>query len=73
MPDDEGVPVYTLFRGSEAEPPMRLDVRDGTIILTADRGDESCAVVRMTPHRAHAIGQRLIEMAAGVVKTESRG
>lgn len=66
-------PVYTLFKGTAEENPMRLSVDDVArmIALTEDRGSElGCAVILMTPHRAKAIGERLIEMAAGLVQIE---
>ena len=66
-------PVYTLFKGTQEERPMRLTVDDKTrtVALMEHRNeDEETVVIRMTPHRARAVGERLIEMADGLVKAE---
>lgn len=69
------MPVYTLFRGTDTERPMRLQFHEHSrlIVLSEDFGPETgCISVTMTPHRAHAVGERLIAMAAGAIKTESK-
>ncbi len=64
--------VYTLLRGTDIEPPMRLEIRDGMIVFTEDRGsDDGMTIIRMTPHRARAVGERLMAMADGIVAAEN--
>lgn len=71
----ESRPVYTLFRGNDAEPPMRLSVDEWSrlISLSEDHGSETgCTIIKMTPHRAKAIGECLVAMADGLVKAETK-
>lgn len=68
---DASRPVFTRFVATDTENRMTLYVDDKrrTIKLVEDT-DEGQITTTMTPHRARAIGERLIEMADGLVKAE---
>jgi hypothetical protein len=66
--------VFTRFASTADERAMRLSVDDKArqIALVEEHHEQFEVVILMTPHRARAIGERLIAMADGVVAVEGK-
>lgn len=68
---ERGIPVYTLFVKTDQERAMKVHTSMGHVLLT-EFSEGGTEVIWMTPHRARAVGERLIAMADGIVTMEDK-